>query len=135
MIRTITSPYTKLYIPTRIGAAGRRLMSVSRNELMRYVSFPDIDQAQDTIDALRDGDLLHVTGEILRNVMRRDDSGDMIVWETSVDTIMRMAGPTNFGVDMCEFVSPNFVILEAVYVSPRNGARDNKKLLEDMLNL
>lgn len=140
MIRTITSPYTKLYIPTRIGAAGRRLMSVSRNELMRYVSFPNVDQAQDTIDALKTCDLVHVTGEILtskvpRRVLPQDDDADMIVWETSVDAILRMAGPTNFGVDMCEFVAPNFVVLEAVYVSPHKAPKDNKKLLEDMLKL
>jgi hypothetical protein len=140
MIKTITSPRTKLYIPTQIGAAGRRLMSVSRNELIRYVSFPDADQAQDTIDALRHGELVHVTGEILtsnvaRRVPQHDNSGEMIVWETSVDAIMRMAGPTKFGVDMCEFVAPHFVVLEAVYVSPHKTSKDNKKLLEDMLKL
>ena len=140
MIRTITSPYTKLYIPTTIGAAGRRLMSVSRNELMRYVSFLNLDQAQDTIDALKHRDLVHVTGEILtskvpQRLLSQEDDVDMIVWETSVDAIMRMAGPTNFGVDMCEFVAPNFVVLEAVYVSPHKARTDNKKLLEDMLKL
>lgn len=141
MIRTITCPYAKLYIPTRIGAGGRRLLSVSRNELMRYVSFPDVDQAQEAIDALADRDLVHVTGEILtskvprRGPLPQDDVADMIVWETSVDAIMRMAGPNNFGVDMCEFVAPNFVVLEAVYVSPHRTPIDKKKLLEDMLKL
>jgi hypothetical protein len=135
MIRTVTSPYTKLYIPARICPSGRHLMSVNRNDLLRYVSLRDVDEAQHTIDALRNGDIVHVTGEILTRKVARPEDGDMIVWETSVDAIMRMAGPQNFGVDVCEFVGPNFVVLEAVYVSPRKRSKDDKQLLEDMLKL
>lgn len=134
MIRTVISPYTKLYIPTRISRSGRHLMSVNRNDLLRYVSLRCIDEAQHTIDVLKHGEIVHVTGEILtRNIPHPD--GEMVVWETSVDAIMRMAGPQNFGVDICEFVEPNFVMLEAVYVSPRKQSKDDKQLLEDMLKL
>lgn len=136
MIRTITSPLTKLFIPTRLCLTGRRLLSVSRNDLMRYVSFPDLDQAQGTVDALRDGDVVHVMGELLTcRVPRPEDGGEMIVWETSVDAILQMAGPTHFGIDMCAFIAPNFVVLDAVYVSPHKAPGDSKKLLEDLLKL
>lgn len=136
MIRTVTSPYTKLYIPTRISGSGRHLMSISRNDLMRYVSLQDIDQAQMTIDALKNGEIVHVTGEILTNkIAQHPDDGEIVVWETSIDAIMRMAGPQNFGVDICGFLAPNFVVLEGVYVSPRLRSNDDKQLLEAMLKL
>lgn len=135
MIRTVTSPYTKLYIPTRISRSGRHLMSVNRNDMLRYVSLRDVDEAQYTIDALKNGEVVHVTGEILTRKVSQPEDGEMVVWETSVDAIMRMAGPQNFGVDVCEFVGPNFVVLEAVYVSPRKRSKDDKQLLEDMLKL
>lgn len=136
MIRTVTASSTKLHIPTLITPSGRRLMSVNRNELLRYVSFADIDQAQHAIDAVKSHDLLHVTGEILVcKVPRVPQDGEMIVWETSVECIMSLAGPPNFGVDLCDFVTPNFVLLEAVFVSPRKTPSDYKRRLEDMLKL
>lgn len=135
MIRTVTSPYTKLYIPTRVFRAGRHLMSVNRNDLLRYISLRDVEEAQRAIDALEHGEIVHVTGELLTKKVLPPQDGELIVWETSVDAIMGMAGPQNFGVDICEFVDPNFVVLEAVYVSPRRPSKDDKQLLEDMLKL
>ena len=118
-----------LYMPVLAGKAGMQALCVRRNDRARFVSFSERRDAEKTIEALLAYDIIHVVGQVVASPTLAE--AELAVWETSIEELEYTVHGARFGVDLCVFVPPHYVILRKAYlISSDRDAESMREALE-----
>lgn len=107
----------RLYVPCSTPAVGgRAVLAVPAPPTVRIIAFKDPVSAIMAYDAVSRPWKLEV-GELTLDMPEKDADMEPAAWETTIEelALSGFAGPSGFGVEVCEFVPPDRILVMDSY--------------------